>query len=231
MKKIFFSVCCASAFLFASCTEDRGTTTEVADANHDENVDPNDIRGYGNDAAQSSADMGEGDNTTYRQEAQRTASMMASDMKLDEATQQKVTGILARRNQQMAVLEDRYNYSETAKMGGEARNDSENDTSMNTNTNMNAARPNNEGNTYVGKTGQNERGYNNMNMTESQMDTERSKISQQTDQELKAVLSPEQYSMYTKNRNKYGGQESMNKSTGNEGQMKSQNQQMKGGQQ
>ncbi len=34
-------------FTATSCTEDRGTTTEVEDSNEDENVDPSHIRGYG----------------------------------------------------------------------------------------------------------------------------------------------------------------------------------------
>ncbi len=36
----------ASALLFTACSEDRGTTYEVADANKDENVDPSQIRQY-----------------------------------------------------------------------------------------------------------------------------------------------------------------------------------------
>jgi len=48
MKKIFYSIFALSTLMFTatSCSEDRGTTTEVADSNEDEYVNPNHIRGY-----------------------------------------------------------------------------------------------------------------------------------------------------------------------------------------
>ncbi|MER2996548.1 hypothetical protein [Pontibacter populi] len=46
MKKIIYSMSMAVAILFTACSEDRGTTTEVADANENENVNPAHIRNY-----------------------------------------------------------------------------------------------------------------------------------------------------------------------------------------
>lgn len=49
MRKIFYSLFVLSTLLFTatSCSEDRGTTTEVEESNDDESVNPNHIRGYG----------------------------------------------------------------------------------------------------------------------------------------------------------------------------------------
>ncbi|WP_242927848.1 hypothetical protein [Pontibacter vulgaris] len=203
MKKIFFSVCCAGALFYTSCNGDRGTTTEVVDANKNEQVDPNTIRGYGNEPASTNVPADENADMMYRKQAQTTASMMATDMKLDKATQDKVAAVLYQRNQQMSALEDRYNYSSTNRMGGQAKNDTENDSAMNKNTNMDAARPNNAGNKYTGNAAKNDAMGNNLNMTETQMNAERSKIDAKTDKDMKAILTPEQYSTYTKNRSKY----------------------------
>ncbi|NDK56989.1 hypothetical protein [Pontibacter fetidus] len=46
MKKIVYTVGMAMAILFTSCSEDRGTTTEVANANENEKVNPAYIRDY-----------------------------------------------------------------------------------------------------------------------------------------------------------------------------------------
>ncbi|MBB6612821.1 hypothetical protein H7F15_17400 [Pontibacter sp. Tf4] len=46
MKKILYPVSLATALLLASCSEDRGTTYEVADANENDRVEPNQLNNY-----------------------------------------------------------------------------------------------------------------------------------------------------------------------------------------
>ncbi|MFD2248347.1 hypothetical protein [Pontibacter ruber] len=228
MKKVFYSIAIVSAMMFASCGEDRGTTTEVANANVDEDVNPNHIRGYGDEASHNTAGMSGDADLGYRQEAEQVASRMASDLKLDQPTQTKVQQVYYDRAKRMGELEDRYNYSETNRMGGQANNDTENDMSDNPNTNMDATRPNNANNAYTGNNnegeGLNANAANNKNqnaagtsgnnmsndmsttgapMTQSQMESEQKKIMQDTDRQMKEVLTPEQYKQWQQNKSKY----------------------------
>jgi PBP1b-binding outer membrane lipoprotein LpoB len=66
MKKIVYTMSMAVAILFTSCSEDRGTTTEVADANEDQRVNPLHIRDYNlpGTAAYSTASMQDQTNQT-----------------------------------------------------------------------------------------------------------------------------------------------------------------------
>lgn len=188
--------------LFASCTEDKGTSTEVADANHDENVNPNQIRGYG-DEQTAAADMDT--EADWRQNAEQIAGQMATDMKLDPATQKRVQQVLFERERRMGELEDRYNYTETNRMGGQANNDTRNDTSKNPSTDLDAKRPNNRGNAYEGNSNVNDGTNNNLQMRETEMNSERERIHAATERELKAILSPEQFKKFEQNRAAYTG--------------------------
>lgn len=46
MKKILYPLAMATTILFTACSEDRGTSTEVADANPDEKVNPMHLSNY-----------------------------------------------------------------------------------------------------------------------------------------------------------------------------------------
>jgi hypothetical protein len=236
MKKIVYSIAVVSAMLLASCGEDRGTTTEVADANKNEVVNPNQIRGYGDEPSQTTADMQGDADLGYRQEAEQLASRTASDLKLDKQAQTKVQQVYYDRAKRMGELEDRYNYSETNRMGGQTTNDTENDMSDNTNTNMDATRANNANNAYSGNSNEGEgtnanaankdnKAGNNMNnatpMTQTQMESEQKKIMEDTDRQMKASLTPEQYKQWQQNRAKYGHSKMENNSPGANTQKKS----------
>ncbi|MBC5775550.1 hypothetical protein H8S95_15845 [Pontibacter sp. KCTC 32443] len=69
MKKIFYTMGMAAAILFTSCTEDKGTSTEVADANKDERINPAHLMQYPmpGTAASSTASLSE--NTNQNAEA------------------------------------------------------------------------------------------------------------------------------------------------------------------
>ena len=184
--------------LLASCTEDRGTTYEVADANKDENVNPNHIRGYGD---QATADVGQAGHMQAQENSERFARQMGTDLQLDPETQTRVQQVLLDREQRIAELEDRYSYTETNRMGGQANNDTRNDSSSNPSTNMDAQRKNNAGNVYTGESNVAEPGYNNKQ--ESNMTADRKRIISETDKELQAILTPEQFKEYQQNSKKY----------------------------
>lgn len=203
MKKSILSIFAVCAIVFSSCTdnpntvggEDKGTSTETQVQTSE--VNPNHIRGYGDQSSNTDA------NSMYAQRADQVTSQMATDLQLDEQTQQRVMQVNAKHERRMGELETRYNYSETARMGGEANNDTENDMNNNTNTIMDANRQNNAGNDYAGNEEMDRVGAENMRPSEANMNTERSQIMQETEKELQQVLSPEQFNKYKQNRDSY----------------------------
>ncbi|WP_242916260.1 hypothetical protein [Pontibacter liquoris] len=219
MKKVLYTIVASSAIFFAtSCnTKEKGTSTEVASANDDENVDPDHIRGYGNNPSQTATGTEEGAPELYRKRAEIVAGQMASDLNLDQPTQNKVMQVLLTREQQIGQLGNTATANASGNMGGEPRNDTENDTATNKNTTSDPNRPNNKGDVYAGNAankGANEQqGSGNVSnptgtgstQQPSAQNTEnaRKNIIAQTDKELKAILTPEQWTKYEKNRGKY----------------------------
>jgi hypothetical protein len=209
MKKTFLSIFAISALLFTSCTEDRGTTSEVAE-NRGE-VNPNHIRGYGDQPAHSSAGMeGTGD-MVYMERASQISGQMTTDLQLDEQTQQQVQQVILERERRLGDLDNTYNYSETARMGGQTDNDTyssrelNQERDMNPNTNMDPIRENNEGNVYREGSALTEEEATSMDRRASDMKSERMQIKQETEQELQAILTAEQYQAYKQNSERYGG--------------------------
>lgn len=195
MKKIFYSIAVVSAMMFASCSEDRGRTYETADANQDENVNQSHIRG--NETAMGTTTDMSGSDAMWRSNSERIAGQMATDMRLDTATQNQVQQVLYERERRLSELE--YNYNETNRMGGQVadevdnmattekdRYDMDGGTMTDTRTNMNTNTQNNTTGT-------------------SDLDTQREQIMQETDRELRSILSKEQYSQYREKRANYWG--------------------------
>lgn len=120
MKRLLYSIFALSTTLFltTSCAEDKGTSTEVVSANEDESVNPQHIRGYGDrepgGAAPSSPEAGQ----MYGFEADRYSTEFASDLNLEEDLATEMVKIYYDRDRQLSELEQRYQYSETARMGG-----------------------------------------------------------------------------------------------------------------
>lgn len=200
MKKSILSIFAVSALLFSSCGEN-GTSTEVATQQGD--VNPNHVQGYGDMPAHSADGMDQETEMVWMQRAEQTASQMATDLQLDRDAQDNVQQIMYEREKKMAQLGNDYNYSETARMGGQANNDTRNDMNDNNNTNMNVERENNANNAYS-ESGISGDAATNSNMAETEMNTAHSQIKAETERELEGVLSAEQLQKYKQNHEKYG---------------------------
>ncbi|MDX5420047.1 MAG: hypothetical protein LPK09_12595 [Hymenobacteraceae bacterium] len=182
MKKVFYSIAIVSAMMLASCSEDRGTTHEVADTN--ENVNPSHIRGYGEN--QTAADMGQEPDAIWRQNSERVSGQMAADMKLDAETKNKVQQVLYEHEKRLDELEGNYNYSETNRMGGQVEEDVDNMATVDKN------QIDRDGGTAT-----------DMRTNTVDINAERELIIADTDRELEAILTPAQYQMYVANRANY----------------------------
>lgn len=185
MKKVFYSIAIVSAMMFASCSEDRGKTYETADANQDENVDPSHIRGSETAMnAGTTADM-ENPDAVWRSNSERVSGQMATDMQLDADQRNRVQQVLYEHEKRLNELEGQYNYSETNRMGGVAKE-------VEHMTTPEKDRVATDGGTMTDT---------RMNITD--VNAERELIIADTDRELRAILTPEQYIMYEQNRANY----------------------------
>lgn len=215
MKKVFYSIGLVSIMMFSACTEDRGTTHETADANLDENVNRNQVRGYEDD--QSAADMtmrsgGMAQATgeeAWQANSEQVANQMATDLQLDAETQNKVQRVLLERERRIGELQGSYNYNETNRMGGQVAEDVDNTATTDRD------RIDTEGGTMT-----------DIRANSTDMNAERELIMADTDRELRAVLSPEQYTKYEQNRVNYSGMNpDQNNQMNNSGNMQNQNNQ------
>jgi hypothetical protein len=198
MKKVFYSITILSAMLFASCSEDRGRTYETADANRDENVNPGHIRG--NETAMGTTTDMSGSDAMWRSNSQRIAGQMATDMRLDTTTQNRVQQVLYERERRLSELETNYNYSETNRMGGQVAEDVDNTATTERN------RIDRDGGTMTdtrGNMGTNMQG--NVTTDATNLQVERERIMEDTDRELQSILTQEQYRQYQERRANYWG--------------------------
>ena len=181
--------------MFASCSEDRGKTYETADANNDENVNQSHIRG--NETAMgSNADMSNSD-AAWRSNSERIAGLMATDMRLDTTTQNRVQQVLYERERRLSELE--FNYNETSRMGGQVAEDVDNTATTE------RARYDRDGGTMTDMRGNMNTNTQDNTTAASDLDTRREKIMEETDRELQSILSQEQYRQYQEKRANYWG--------------------------
>ncbi|GGG22626.1 hypothetical protein [Pontibacter amylolyticus] len=202
MKKVFYSIAIVSAMMFASCSEDRGKTYETADANNDENVNQSHIRGsetaMGNTSDMSnSGDMAANSDVAWRSNATRIAGQMATDMRLDTATQNRVEQVLYERERRLSELQ--FNYNETNRMGGQVAEDVDNMATTE------KKRYDKDGGTMTDTRGNMNTNTQNNTTTASNLDTQREQIMEETDRELQSILSKEQYRQYQEKRANYWG--------------------------
>jgi hypothetical protein len=185
MKKVFYSIAIISAMMFASCTEDRGRTHEVADANRNENVNPSHIRDYDDDRIVAT-DMNQEPDAVWRQNSERVSERMATDMQLDADARNRVQQVLYQHEKRLNELEGQYNYSETNRMGGQVAEDVDNTATRDRN------RIDRDGGTMT-----------DTRTSSVDMNAEREIIIADTERELRSVLTPEQYGMYERNKANY----------------------------
>lgn len=206
MKKTLYSIGLVCAMLFTACSEDKGTSTEVADSNDNVTVDPNNINDYDQPGTAGSTTSTQYTDATYQQNAQEVTDQMRSDLQLDDATATEVTRIYYNRNRQLGDLEQGSSFSSTERMGGRTNEtrDMNGGNTTGTGTDMN-----NNNNTM----GNNADTNNIGNTTE----TDRSQIDKTTDRELRNVLTPEQYRKYEQNRDRYNNMQFNNNNNNNSG--------------
>lgn len=176
MKKILYSIFALSTLLFTatSCTEDTGTTTEVADANADENVNPNHIRGYGDREPGGMPPSSPEADQMYGFNTEEFSQQVSSDLDLEGEVADEMVRVYYDRGRQLSELEQRFQSNATTRSGGQAAD-----------------------NANAGTSG------NQQQMSQDQMDTERQRIDDETDQKVKEILTPEQYRKYQQNRSRY----------------------------
>ncbi len=157
MKKILYPVLALSTLLFTvtSCSEDRGTTTEVVDSNEDENVDPSHIRGYGDAEPGGVAPAAPEAGQMYGFDREGFSQQVAADLGLEGEVATRMVEVYYDRNRQLSEMEQRFQ---------QAANNQEQKT---------------------------------------QLEAERKRLDTDTDQKVKAILTPEQYKTYEQNRSKY----------------------------
>ncbi len=210
--------------MFASCSEDRGRTYETADANQDENVNRSHIRGNETAMGGTTTDMS-GDDAMWRSNSQRIAGQMATDMRLDTTTQNRVQQVLYERERRLSELETNYNYSETNRMGGQVAEDVDNTATRDRN------RMDRDGGTMTDTRGNMNTNTQNNTTDATNLQTERERIMEDTDRELQSILSQEQYRQYQERRANYWGMNNdgtnqmQNQNQQNQGTMQNQNQQ------
>lgn len=122
MKKIFYSFFALSALLFSatSCTEDRGTTTEVVDSNEDESVNPDHIRGYGDAEPGGMPPSSPEADQMYGFDRDKFSQQVTTDLGLEGNVATEIVQVYYDRNRQLSELEERFQANATSRSGGQA---------------------------------------------------------------------------------------------------------------
>lgn len=216
MKKVFYSIGLVSVMMFAACTEDRGTNTEVVDANTDESVNPATINDYEQPGTAASTASTTYTDADYQQHAQTVSDQMANDLQLDEATATQVTRVYYDRHRQLGDLEQG-SFSSTERMGGRTNETSDMNTGTTDgstgNTGNNDMGNNDATNNMGNNTGTTDQNQSQTGTTGTTGTIDRTQIDETTDRELRSILTPEQYRQYEQNRDRYNNMQ-MNNNTG-----------------
>lgn len=109
MKKILYSLFALSTLLFTatSCTEDRGTTTEVEESNDDESVNPNHIRGYGDAEPGGTQPADPEAGQMYGFDIDKLSGEMKADLGVDDDIAAEMVRVYYDRSRQLSELEQR----------------------------------------------------------------------------------------------------------------------------
>jgi len=200
MKKILYSILAISTMFFAtSCREDmndnRGTTTEVVDANNKEDVDPEHIREY--DATPgASATTGETDaDEQYRTNADEITTQVAADLKLNTDTKARVRDVYYNRNKRLGDLS-----------GASAANASSSNTSgsdVGTGGSNTADAPIEPNTVDTLRADANAQANSSTGISATDPAAARKRINEESERQLQTILTPEQWKTYQQNRTKY----------------------------
>ncbi|MDX5345786.1 MAG: hypothetical protein LPK19_00950 [Hymenobacteraceae bacterium] len=118
MKKHWILLAFAGTFMFAACTEDRGTTTEVKDSDEGENPSLNptadNTTTYTMDTAAAMDNQSDME-AMYRDRASRISGQMATDLSLDTATRSRVNTIYYNRSLRLGGLDKQYSADTTGR--------------------------------------------------------------------------------------------------------------------
>jgi hypothetical protein len=121
MKKTLYTILAVGTIFFtASCGEDRGTTTEVTSANEDERVNPKHLRGYGDREPGGVDSINQKGGQMYSFDTDRLTTEMATDMQLNNDLATEIVKVYYDRDRQLSEMMQRYQLSDTARMGGDA---------------------------------------------------------------------------------------------------------------
>lgn len=169
MKKPFFILLCAGGLIISACNEDRGTTTETNDpARRTEGPTP-----------EMSSEV---NNTSlHREQADKIATQMATDLQLDEQSRNRVQQVYYNRAVRIGDLEKKNNTSVSNR-----------DAELNNNVGVsNNAGTDDATGARIG--------------TEDNpaMDEELQTIQKETEEALRGALTPDQFKRYQANRSKY----------------------------
>ncbi|WP_161890191.1 hypothetical protein [Pontibacter russatus] len=109
MKKILYPLLAFSTLLFTatSCSEDRGTTTEVAESNDDESVDPDHIRGYGDAEPGGTPPADPVAGQMYGFDIDKLSGEMKTDLGINDDIAAEMVRVYYDRNRQLSELEQR----------------------------------------------------------------------------------------------------------------------------
>lgn len=107
MKKIFYSLFALSTLLFTatSCSEDRGTTTEVEDSNEDESVNPDHIRGYGDAEPGGTPPADPVPGQMYGFDRDKLNDQVRADLGVDEDVAAEMVRVYYDRDRQLSEME------------------------------------------------------------------------------------------------------------------------------
>lgn len=183
MKKIPYLLLAAYLAMLplSSCTEEEGTSAEALagdeEANSQQDSQPRDT----NRAALAPNLHVADPEQMYRAHADSVATQMAQDMQLDEVQTEEVARVFYDLSRQLHELDQEYNYSETNRMGGQADEGTE--------SNEQAVRDSVQ--------------ESPPQMSHIDLETERKRVNDAAEAELKSILTPEQYTRYRQHRTRY----------------------------
>ncbi|MBF9251980.1 hypothetical protein I2I11_01610 [Pontibacter sp. 172403-2] len=191
MKKICYSIFAVCTIFFAtSCnTDEKGTSMEVADANNNEDVDPEHIRDY---AAIPGSETNTDIDEQYRSNADEMTAQVAADLQLNDGTKSRVRDVYYNRSKKLGDLRN-----------GNTAGSSSGGSDVGTGSASRGDAPIEANTVDTLRADANAQANNNTTMPAADMEAARQRINDEANRQLQTILTPEQWKMYEQNRAKY----------------------------